>query len=197
MGGHTVLSGNYLRAPSAKSDWIFWSLARLIDLTKSQKKKKSIHVSTGSRDYSPGSLTGAKQGIVVLTDLTSSWGLGKMAPQRRARARTHRPETPVVWPFNGTDTSTLPCRSPHIYHGQLCAAGQVLVCTCSPVRRLGVMGSGGQGPKVVAQASAEDRVRSAPLWGPYEAQRAKKSGRGGSTGGGDLLPNHIGTPGNL
>ena len=59
------------------------------------------------------------------------------------------------------------------------------------------MGSGGQGPKVVAQASAEDRVRSAPQWGPYEAQRAKKSGRGGSTGGGDLLPNHIGTPGNL
>ena len=39
VGGHTVLSGNYLRAPSAKSDWIFWSLARLIDLTKSQKKK--------------------------------------------------------------------------------------------------------------------------------------------------------------
>ena len=154
-------------------------------------------MSTGSRDYSPGSLTGAKQGIVVLTDLTSSWGLEKMAPQRRARARTHRPETPVVWPFNGTDTSTLPCRSPHIYHGQLCAAGQVLVCSFSPVRRLGVMGSGGQGPKVVAQASAEDRVRSAPLWGPYEAQRAKKSGRGGSTGGGDLLPNHIGTPGNL
>ena len=33
-----LLSGNYLRAPSAKSDWIFWSLARLIDLTKSQKK---------------------------------------------------------------------------------------------------------------------------------------------------------------
>ena len=90
-------------------------------------------MSTGSRDYSPGSLTGAKQGIVVLTDLTSSWGLEKMAPQRRARARTHRPETPVVWPFNGTDTSTLPCRSPHIYHGQLCAAGQVLVCSCSPV----------------------------------------------------------------
>ena len=120
-----------------------------------------------------------------------------MAPRRRARARTYRSEMPVVWPFNGTDTSTLPCRSPHIYHGQLCAAGQVLVCSCSPVRRLGVMGSGGQGPKVVAQASAEDRVRSAPLWGPYEAQRAKKSGRGGSTGGGDLLPNHIDTPGNL
>ena len=38
VGGHTVLSGNYLRAPSAKSDWIFWSLARLIDLTKPQKK---------------------------------------------------------------------------------------------------------------------------------------------------------------
>ena len=40
VGGHTVLSGNYLRAPSAKSDWIFWSLARLIDLTKSQQTKK-------------------------------------------------------------------------------------------------------------------------------------------------------------
>ena len=120
-----------------------------------------------------------------------------MAPQRRARARTHRSETPVVWPFNGTDTSTLPCISPHIYHGQLCAAGQVLVCCCSPVRRLGVMGSGGQGPKVVAQASAEDRVRSAPLRGPYEAQSAKKSGRCGSTRGEDILSKHIGTPGSL
>ena len=40
VGGHTVLSGNYLRAPSAKSDWIFWSLARFIDLTKSQQTKK-------------------------------------------------------------------------------------------------------------------------------------------------------------
>ena len=40
VGGHaiTVLSGNYLSSPSAKSDWIFWSLARLIDLTKPQKK---------------------------------------------------------------------------------------------------------------------------------------------------------------
>ena len=57
---------------TTKSDWIFWSLARLIDLTKSQQTKKTLHVSTGSRDYSPGSLIGATQVIIVLTDLTYS-----------------------------------------------------------------------------------------------------------------------------
>ena len=33
-------AGEKRRSPTPKSDWIFWSLARLIDLTKSQQTKK-------------------------------------------------------------------------------------------------------------------------------------------------------------
>ena len=80
----------------------FWSLARLIDLTKSQKKKKSLHLSTCSRDYRPGSLIGAHHGIVVLTDLVlASADATNGTPQRRERPARPCAKRPWCAPLSG------------------------------------------------------------------------------------------------